>query len=162
MKLYRNAVILLVVVALLTGAYLFVNNKKKDDTSSSGGSDVIKIFDLDTAEMAEMTVENQDEKLAFVRDIVKEKKEDGEEVERRVWKIKYPEDIKINESSVNSIAINFSSLMAEKVIEENASDFGIYGLDKPTVVSVKMNDGSVHTLEIGNMTPTKNAYYARV
>lgn len=161
MKLYRNAVILLVVAALLAGAYLFISNRKQDDQLISESNDTTKIFDLDTAEMTEITIENQDEKLAFVRDIVKEKKGDGSEEERKIWKIKHPEGLKIDESSVNSIAINFSSLTADKVIEENATDFSIYGLDKPTVISVKMNDGSVHTIEIGDMTPTKSAYYAR-
>jgi hypothetical protein len=70
--------------------------------------------------------------------------------------------LKIDESKVSSIATNISSLVAEKIIEEEAGDISIYGLDKPVLISVKMDDGTLKTLEIGNETPTKSGYYVKV
>lgn len=160
MKLYRNAIILVVIVGLLAGAYVFAKNiKSQDDTTT--GNDIIRIFDLDTTKMVELTLENNEGTFVFVRETVKEKDSEGKEVERKVWKIKSPDDLKINESNVNSIAINFATLIADKVVEENAADMSKYGLDKPVVLTVKMDDGTVKTLEIGNETPTKGGYYAK-
>lgn len=147
MKLYRNAIILIIILALLFGVYLFVTKTKSKD-SSQDRRNFEKIIDLDTMEMEEITIENEDEKLIFV-------KKDKE------WELKHPEGIKYDSSKLNSVAINFSSVFVEKVIEENASDLTQYGLDKPVIVSAKMKDGAVETLEIGNLTPTGGAYYVK-
>lgn len=147
MKLYRNAIILIIILALLFGVYLFVTNTKNKD-SSQGSKHFDKIIDLDTMEMEELTIENEGEKLIFA-------KKDNE------WELKYPEGLRYDSSKLSSVAINFSSVFVEKVIEENASDFAQYGLDKPAVVSAKMKDGTVEILEIGKLTPTGGAYYVK-
>jgi len=147
MKLYRNAIILIIILALLFGVYLFVANTKNKD-SSQDSRNFEKIIDLDTMEMEEITVENEGEILIFV-------KKDKE------WELKYPEGVRYDSSKLNSVAINFSSVFVEKVIEENASNLAQYGLDKPVVVSSKMKDGTVETLEIGSLTPTGGAYYVK-
>jgi hypothetical protein len=147
MKLYRNAIILIIILALLFGVYLFVTNKKGKD-SPQDTRNFEKIIDLDTLEMEELTIENKGEKLIFI-------KKDKE------WELKYPEGIRYDSSKLNSVAINFSSVFVEKVIEEDASDLAQYGLDKPILVSSKMKDGTVETLEIGNLTPTGGAYYVK-
>jgi len=159
MKLYRNAVILLVVLGLLIGAYAVVKNKKASD-GQTDDTDTIKIFDLDTDKMVEMTIENEEGTFVFVRETVKEKEGD-EEVEKKVWKVSSPGDFKMDESTVKGIAINFSSVTADKLVEENAADLAKYGLDKPVVVTVKMEDGTVKALEVGDETPTKSGYYAK-
>ncbi|HHW49645.1 MAG TPA: DUF4340 domain-containing protein, partial [Clostridiaceae bacterium] len=153
MKLYKNAIILAVVLAILVGAYVFARNMKKDDDNASD-SQSIKIFDLELNNMVEITLENKEGKFVFIRKTVKEKNEDGEEIEKKVWDIASHADLKIDSSTINSIAINISSLSASKIIEENAADLSQYGLNDPVRVSVKMNDGTVKTLEVGNKTPT--------
>ncbi|NSW90025.1 MAG: DUF4340 domain-containing protein [Firmicutes bacterium] len=149
MRRYRNTIIVLIVFVLLFGVYLFVTNYK-NSKSSSDTRNFDKIIDLDTLEMAEITIENEGEKLVFV------KNENENE-----WELVYPEGIRYDKSKLNSVAINFSSIFVEKVIEENATDLAQYGLDKPVVVSAKMKDGTVETLEIGSLTPTKGAYYVK-
>jgi len=160
MKLYRNAVILAVIVGLLAGAYFYFKDKKQSSFTSDRG-DIIRIFDLSTDKMTGMILENEDGTFVFEKETVKEKNDDGKEVERKVWVIKSPSDLKIDESRVNSIAINFSSLIADKIIEEEAADLAKYGLDKPVTVSVRMDDGTVKALEIGDKTPTGGAYYVK-
>ena len=161
MKLYRNAIILVVVLAILAGAYAFAKNVKKDGEDDASDSEILRIFDLETDKIVEITLENKDGKSVFVKETVKEKDEEGNEAEKKVWKASSPADLKIDSSSINSIAINFSSLRADKVIEENATDLSQYGLDDPVRISVKMDDGTVKTLEVGNKTPTESGYYAK-
>jgi len=73
-----------------------------------------------------------------------------------------PTDINADPSVLSSIVINASSVTADKLVEEDAKDLSIYGLDKPILVSLKDKDGKEKTLEIGNLTPTKGGYYAKV
>lgn len=146
MRLYKRAIILTIILVLLIGVYLFVTNMKKSPEQDARSFE--KIVDLDTFKMKEMTIENEDERLFFVKD-------------DKEWELKYPENVKYDPSKLNSVAINFSSVFVEKVIEEDASDLEQYGLDRPIIVSAKMEDGSVETLEIGHLTPTKGAYYVK-
>ena len=163
MKLYRNAIILVIVLGLLTGAYyVFKNNKKVGtDTDLGKPSETIKILSLDQLEMAKITVENSGQTMVFERTMVKQKSDDGKETDVKSWKISSPADLRIDPSKVESLAINVSSVIADKLIEENAADLSKYGLDKPVRVTVQMNDGSVKTLEIGSQTPTKAGYYVK-
>jgi hypothetical protein len=64
-KLYRNAIILLIVAALLAGVYVIVKDKKSD-SEPAADKNTIKIFDLDTDKMVEMTIDNGQDKLVFV------------------------------------------------------------------------------------------------
>ena len=116
MKLYRNAIILLIVAALLAGVYVIVKDKKSD-SEPAADKNTIKIFDLDTDKMIEMTIDNGQDKLVFAKKTVKE-----DDNEKKIWEILSPKDLKIDESKVSSIATNISSLVAEKIIEEEAGD----------------------------------------
>jgi len=148
MRLYRNAIILVVVLGLLVGAYVFINNRD-ENTDSSKSADIIKILDFDKDKVTEMTLENKDGKFVFAR-------------KDKDWVATSPADLKINSSAVDSIAINASSLVAEKLIEDNASDLAQYGLAQPSAtVTFKLEDGSVKVIEVGDATPTGGAYYLK-
>jgi hypothetical protein len=53
-------------------------------------------------------------------------------------------------------------IAANKEVARNKTDLSPYGLDKPVSISVKSRDGKVKILEIGNITSSKEDYYARV
>lgn len=154
----RNMLILLIAVGLLAGAYILISNtEKKKDPNADINS--IKVVDISSDDIMQITVENQGVKFVFEREIVKEKDSEGKEVEKKTWKVIEPAGLKVDESKINSIAINFSTIFADKIIEEDAKDLALYGLDKPAVITAKLKDGSYKTIEIGDMTPTRGAYY---
>jgi hypothetical protein len=163
MKLFKNAIILVVVLGLLLTAYLLFKDKIGGSTDNDyTPRDITKIIDVSTMDMVEMTIQNADGAFTFKHELVKQKNEGEEEKEVWKWLLVSPEGFKYDESKVNSVAINFSSLSADKVIEEEAQDLSQYGLNKPPVViTVKLSDGTVKELELGDMTPTKGAYYAK-
>ena len=69
-------------------------------------------------------------------------------------------EIPIKESRIKDILYSFSSLYAERVIEENAADLGRYGLDPPAVVAVAtLDDGTTIEVHLGNRTPAGNTWY---
>lgn len=150
MKFYRNTIILLAVLVLVVGGFVFLTQKKPvqkpDDT---GTTESVKVLDLDNTKMKEITIENNGEKLVFKK-------------EKDAWIFASHPDVKFDTSKVENIARNMGSLSADKTVAENATDLKPYGLDKPSSVTVTMEDGKVYTLEVGNQTPLKDGYYARL
>ncbi len=151
MKLYRNAIILVVIVALLVGAYFVISKNKAADSTSEPSSSTtsIKLTDLTTDKVESVTLQNPDGTF-----VITQKGTD--------WVLTTPADIKADSSVLSSIAINAASVTADKLVEENAQDMSKYGLDKPVIVKLKLTDGTVKSLEIGAVTPTKGGYYVRL
>lgn len=149
MKLYRNAIILIVVVALLGGAYYFLSKNKKPNENAAGNNDVVKILDYTADNITQITLQNSDGTFVIV-------KKDTD------WIMSSPSDFKADASKLSSIAINVSSLVADKVIEEDAKDLAKYGLDKPVQLTLKLKDNTEKTVLIGSETPTKSGYYVKL
>ena len=151
MKLYRNAIILVVIVALLVGAYFVVSkNKAADvDPDASTPTDTIKVVDYTTDKLASVTVQNPDGTFVLTQ-------------QGTAWVLTSPTDIKADPSVLSSIAINASSIIADKLVEENAQDLTKYGLDKSVVVKLELKDKTEKSFEIGEKTPTKGGYYVKV
>lgn len=65
-----------------------------------------------------------------------------------------------NESKFRSMMYTLTSLTATALIEEDAKDLSVYGLDKPVFqMEIFFRDGSAITLYIGNLTPVQQNYY---
>lgn len=149
MKIYRNAIILVVVIALLGGAYYFISKNKKPADSTTNTSDTIKVLDYTTDKIVQVTLENSEGTFVIG------KKDTN-------WVLTSPSDFKADSSKLSSIVINALSVIADKVVEEDAKNLSQYGLDKPVQITLKLNDGTEKTLQIGSMTPTKDGYYMKL
>lgn len=147
MKLYRNAVILVVILALLFGAYWFLKDKKPAEDSTGDTAESIKLTDLTDDKISQISVENKDGVFVL------EKKDTN-------WTLVSPTNIKADPSKLSSISTNASSIIADKLVEENPKDLSAYGLDKPVTVTIKLKEGGEKVVLIGNQTPTKGGYYA--
>ncbi len=151
MKLYRNAIILVVVVVLLVGAYFLISNRKTtDDGLGNQAGNTVKLADFTSDKIESVTLENSDGTFVIV-------KKDNE------WTLSTPTDIKADPTVLSSIVINSSSMVVDKLIEEDAKDLSIYGLDKPTVVvTIKPIGGDNVVIDLGNKTPTSSGYYVKL
>ena len=148
MKFYRNAVILVIIVALLTGAYFLVRNNKVNQQDVQT-KQYEKLSDYLSTDLESVTLENKSGTFVIV-------KKDGD------WALSVPSDLRYDSSVLSSIVVNSASIIADKVVEESAEDFSIYGLDDPAVATIKAKDGTSVTVEIGNQTPTGGGYYAKL
>jgi len=148
MKFYRNAIILVVIVALLAGAYVLVRTNKANRMPAET-KQYDKLTDFISTDIESVTLKNKSGTFVIV------KKDDD-------WALSEPSDIRYDSSVLSSIVVNSASIVGDKVIEENAEDLSIYGLDDPAIVTVKSKDGTSVTLEIGNLTPTGGGYYAKL
>jgi hypothetical protein len=80
------------------------------------------------------------------------------------WKLTGPTAAKADESEVNGIASNLSSLTVERVVDEAPRNLGDYGLKEPVIeVSFKSKgDKAFRTLQLGTKTPTGSDMYAKL
>src|SRR5476649_922999 len=78
------------------------------------------------------------------------------------WQMLEPKALPADQDAAASMVSSLSSLNADKVVEEKATDLKPYGLDTPTLdVSIVKKDGKTDELLIGDDTPTGSGSYAR-
>ena len=148
MKLYRNIIILVAVSLVLVGTLVAVNQISKGDAVLENNNKSIVLSEFDSAQVTEFFIESTEGEFAF-------KKKDSE------WEMTSGGNYPLNMSNVESIITNSSDLSAYKLIEENVASLDKYGLDNPYRLTIKMSDGTEKVLEVGSMTPTKEAYYMK-
>jgi|LSQX01.2.fsa_nt_gb hypothetical protein len=147
MRFYRNAIILITVTAILLGAYFFVQWQKGKEVDPV--DEKIEIINIDDEiDIQEVVIENRGEKLVF--------KKDGLE-----WTMNPEEEFRFDKFKIDGIVANFKQLSAKRIIEEDSIDLNKYGFDKPAVVTVTTSEGLEIGVEVGNETPTKEAYYLK-
>lgn len=72
----------------------------------------------------------------------------------------YGDDVELYTAYINYIFEKSSSLVAQKTIEENASDLSKYGLKKPAAsVTVTFSNGDKKTINVGDAIPMSDGCY---
>ncbi len=151
MRTFKNVIILAVVMVLLVGALVAVNVYKKDDEDSGNAVPTVKLIPLIEAkkeDITEYTIENDGNKFTVTH-------------QGTDWVLTYPAGVNYSKIETENMANNAAGISASKVIEENAADLKVYGLDKPTIVSFKTKDGKEQAIEVGSDTPTDEATYVK-
>ena len=148
MRKYAKPIILILIAAVLGGVYFYATTRTtKTADPVKPGVESINIYTIDSKKVSEVTLDRKDGKYVF------QKKGDN-------FVMASPTDFVADNAKINSIISNVSTVDADKVIEENATDTAKYGFDRATKVTVKY-DGGVKELEIGDMNSTKDSYYIK-
>lgn len=160
-KIYQKVLILSIAFLVLVGAYFFLGSIRDKGPKPGEYPEPEKIVDVIYADMDEITIKTSEETFVLHSVMKKQKMvdESGTEYDAKVWELSSPTDMKGDEDSLNSIAISLSTVVVDKVIEENPTDLAQYGLDKPVSVTVKMKDGTQYGFDVGNPIPTGGSYY---
>ncbi|MDP4179234.1 MAG: DUF4340 domain-containing protein [Bacillota bacterium] len=145
MKFYKNAVILLIIVVILSVTY-FISTRKASNTTEA---DKIKIFNFNVEDIKKIEINNKGDKLLFQK-------------ESNKWALIQPSDIIYDESAANGLPLNIFYITANKLITEKSNDIAQYGLDNPALVSISTSNNKTDILEIGNLTSSKDNYYAKL
>jgi Domain of unknown function (DUF4340) len=78
-----------------------------------------------------------------------------------VWQITSPKPLAADQDSVSNVLSALSSLNAERLLEDKASDVGSYGLSAPPLeFDITLKNNKTQKLLIGDQTPSGNAFYA--
>ncbi|NLY89633.1 MAG: DUF4340 domain-containing protein [Firmicutes bacterium] len=79
------------------------------------------------------------------------------------WQVEEPYPVTLNQARVDDIAYSFSRLFAERVVEEDPEDLGLYGLEKPRATArAVLEDQSELLFYLGDKTSVGDSYYLQV
>ena len=74
-----------------------------------------------------------------------------------------PASVTLDPSNLDDLAATFTSLTADRVIDEKPADLAQYGLKPPRATATgTFADGTAHTLYLGDKSPTGSSYYLQV
>lgn len=152
MKLYRNAIILVVILGLLAGAYFFISSRQtanSDPADESTADNTIYVMQADREQITTLTYNNENSSFTI-------KKKDDK------WTIEPAYEFEVDNLNADGAVTDMSSIIANKVIDENATDLTKYGLDKPITIKVGMADGSSKELQVGAYTLTEDGRYCKI
>ncbi len=153
MKMKQLLVATVVLAAL--GATLFWSNHRKpanDTVTAAPSATNAKVISLTQDDITKLEV----------------KKKDGEDVVlsragASGWKITSPKPLVADQDSVSTILYNLSPMDGATVIDEKPADLKQFGLAEPEAqVSATGKDRKVHTILVGDETPTGDAAYVMV
>lgn len=137
----------IVVIALLVGGYVFLDRYEKPTETPKDIIDAITIFSTEKDSIAQIDITHPNASFAF------RKTEEGN------WVIIGAEDLRLNQTKVESLAYDFVSLNADTLVAESGN-LADYGLDNPLgTQKVTLTDGSVHTFVLGNKVANNLGYY---
>lgn len=147
MKKSKSILILVGFLVVLLGAYFYLDKKsaKSDDVASEPSK--LELTKFDVQEVSTIKLTSSDETLELVN------------LDSR-WVVKANPTMKLDQQVVSGVALSFSTLMADKIIDENPVNLKDYGLENPSVTAeAELKDGSKKIVYLGNLTPDNNTYY---
>jgi hypothetical protein len=151
MKL-RDLVIATAVLAVLLGVLYWSNHHKpSEDTDVKASADApVNILSLNQVDIIRLTIHHKDlPQLDLSRN------------GSGVWQITVPKALAADQETVSGVLSTLSSLRAERLIEDKASDLATYGLSVPPLdIQCTLKDNKTQKLLVGDQTPAGNAYYA--
>ncbi|HUI69968.1 MAG TPA: DUF4340 domain-containing protein [Spirochaetia bacterium] len=146
-KRLLTLVIVLVVLVGLVGAYVIISRPKPAKTANT----LPRLITADSEKLVKITLSDRPEGTLTL------------EKKGKTWTVDSPLQYALDESSVDDLTLTFTSLTAERVIDENPTDLAQYGLAPPRAQGVAVySDGTTKTVLLGDKTPTGNTYYLQV
>jgi len=149
-KMLRNIIISVVSLAVLFGAYYFVMNmpekETKDDIPDYTPTPTIEVLSIKSDEISEISIKNEDNSFTVA------KKEENE-----FYVKEYP-DYRFSNAKLNSVFYDFATVNAEKEMTED-DDYGF--LESVNTTEILLNDGTIHSLTLGNKVSGSNSYFLK-
>ncbi|HYL11251.1 MAG TPA: DUF4340 domain-containing protein [Candidatus Acidoferrales bacterium] len=149
----RGLIVATVVLAALTGTLYWSNHHKPADNAAKTSADTPpKILALHDADIAKVELRKKGG-----GEVILVKDGSGK------WQIAAQKPIRADQDAVSSMLSTLSSLNAERLIEDKASNLSQYGLTEPALeVGLTGRDGKTQELLVGDDTPTGSAVYAKL
>jgi hypothetical protein len=138
----------LVVLGALVGAWFFLS-RPKPAPPAAPAAPVLSKGDKD--KLAKVVLSDRPEgTLALVK-------------KAGAWNTEPPAAVPLDQSSIDDLLLGFSSLNADRVIEEKPADLAKYGLQPSRATGTgTWEDGTSRTLLLGDKTPTGTGWYIQV
>src|SRR6266436_5170544 len=149
----NGLIIAAVVLAALTGVLYWSNHHPPSgDTAKASLDTPPKILSLKQEDISKIAI----------------RKKGGEELDLAKgdagkWQITAPKPLGADQEAVSSLLSTVSSLNADRLVEDKASDLSQYGLAQPALeIDVTTNDAKPQKLLFGDDTPAGSALFAKL
>jgi hypothetical protein len=140
-----TSTILLVLALAGLGAYIYFVDSKRP---APGVETRDKVFAVEADAIEEITLTAGGETTTV-------RKTEG------TWRMTAPQAVDADQTEVSNLTSNLASLELNRVIDENASNLGEYGLAQPAIqISFKAANGVSGALNLGDKTATQADLYA--
>ncbi len=148
MKWKSLAIVAALFAALFAWVYFYeIKGEKKREEASEKEK---KIFQFEEKDIAQVTLRNAE------GEFVLEKEKDS-------WKLVKPLATRADKSSADGLANDIASAKTERTLEEASLNFKGFGLDPAAIkLTVKLNDGKTHQLELGEKDFSSSSVFARI
>jgi uncharacterized protein DUF4340 len=149
----RGLMIATVVLAALAGTLYWSSHHKPADDAAKVSADVPpKILAFKEGDIAAIGIKKKGgEEVALTKDGAGK------------WEITGPKRAGADQDAVSRMLSTLSSLSADRLVEETASNLGQYGLTEPALqVSITGKDAKTQKLLVGDDTPTGGGAYAKL
>ncbi len=147
-----RGLIIAVAVLLVLGGLLYWSNHRKPPAQSVAASSTTSpaILKIDPSAIQQVTLTRKDNApVALDRQAAD------------AWRITEPKPFNADSDAVSGMLSTLSSLTADRVVEDKASDLRQYGLDRPSLqVQIELKDHKERQLLFGDDTPTGGDVYA--
>jgi len=141
-----------IVLAVLGGALYWSNRKQKADAAKPAADATTKILSIPEDQIKEVKLKKTGADLTVL-----DKGDDGK------WQLSAPKPQRADQDTAKTLVSTLSTLNADKVIEDKATDLSAYGLNTPTLdVTVLKKDGKSQDFLIGDEAPTGGGTYAKL
>ena len=151
MKL-RGLLIAATVLAALLGALYWSNRHSSNaDSSTKTAADApTKILSLSATDINSLAMQRKNEAPV-----------DLSRNSSGAWQITAPKALAADQDSVSTVLSALSSLNAERLLEDKATDLAAYGLAAPAAeITITSKNNKTQKLLIGDQTPSGSAFYA--
>ena len=152
MKMTRNLIIMGVLVVLAVGlviaAPMLKPNPAPTVAPTADNTPQRLLSNYSTDQVVEVTVENESGPPYTIT------------MKGKIYVVKGSETIALDQTQAMSLVSNAGYILGERLLEANAKDLSVYGLDKPKVkATAKYADGTTSVFLVGDKAPSGNTYY---
>jgi hypothetical protein len=146
----RGLLVATIVLAALGGTLYWSNHRKPEDTTAKAAADAPpKILALNQPDISRVEI-----KKKSGEDITLAQNDEGK------WQISSPKALPADQNTVSNMLSPLSTLTAERLIEDKASNLEPYGLTHPALeVEITQKDAKKYELLFGDDTPTGSATF---
>lgn len=152
MKQFRWVWILGIAAVLLTVIFLVLDHRSKK-IKEKDTSEPKQLLSIDADSVRRITIDNEEGHFAFDWD------------DSAGWQLVSSEQFKINNYAISGICTYICDVWSQKTVAFDCQNTSVYGFDNPVTLKVFTTDTDAehpYILYVGDMTPTRDAFYAMV
>lgn len=149
MKQNQQFTIGLVIAAVILGGYMYFVESKKEAPTDTKDVEIWSMSDAKAKDITPVVITANGKTETYNRS--------GDD-----WKLASQPTRTVEKSGFENAFNNLKNLTATRKVEDKPSDLGKYGLKSPAVVVRWGDENTKFKIEVGDKTPTGDAYYSHV